>query len=134
MTVKEVKLIALCRGFRVHQYLDDWLIRAQSQEEAKLNTQIVVDLTQSFGWIINQEKSELEHTRVFLFVGYEYHLDSALVKPMTDRCIKLQDLILKIKSKPALTKRCLMSQNGLLASVEKMVPEGCLHKEYWHLK
>ena len=33
MLVKEVKLIALTRGIRLHQYLDDWLIRAQSQEE-----------------------------------------------------------------------------------------------------
>ena len=31
MLVKEVKLIALTRGIRLHQYLDDWLIRAQSQ-------------------------------------------------------------------------------------------------------
>ena len=60
---------------------DDWLIRSQSQEEAQVNTQAVVDLTQSLGWIINQEKSELKPTQVFSFVGYEYHLDSALVKP-----------------------------------------------------
>ena len=41
----------------------------------------MVDLTQSLGWIINQEKSELKPTQVFSFVDYEYHLDSALVKP-----------------------------------------------------
>ena len=46
MIVKEVKLMALSRGIRLHQYLDDWLIRAQSQEEAQVNTQTVVDLTQ----------------------------------------------------------------------------------------
>ena len=46
-----------------------------------MKTQAVLDLTQSLGWIINQEKSELKPTQVFLFVGYEYHLDSALVKP-----------------------------------------------------
>ena len=73
--------MALSRGLRIHQYLDDWLIRSQSQEEAQVNTQGVVDLTQSLGWIINQEKSELKPTQVFSFVGYEYHLDSALVKP-----------------------------------------------------
>ena len=72
MIVKEVKLMALSRGLRVHQYLDDWLIRSQSQEEAQVNTQVVVDLTQSLGWIINQEKSELKPTQVFSFVGYEY--------------------------------------------------------------
>ena len=71
--------MALSRGLRLHQYLDDWLIRSQSQEEAQVNTQAVGNLTQSLGWIINQEKSELKPTQVFSFVGY--HLDSALVKP-----------------------------------------------------
>ena len=56
MIVKEVRLMALSKGIRLHQYLDDWLIRAQSQEEAQVNTQTAVDLTQSLGWIINQEK------------------------------------------------------------------------------
>ena len=49
MIVKEVKLMALTRGIRLHQCLDEWLIRAQSQEEAQVNTQTVVDLTQSLG-------------------------------------------------------------------------------------
>ena len=58
MIVKEVKLMALSRGLRIHQHLDDWLIRSQSQEEAQVNTQAVVDLTQSLGWIINQKKKK----------------------------------------------------------------------------
>ena len=103
-----------------------------------MNTQIVVDLTQSLGWIINQEKSELKPTQVFSFMGYEYHLDSALVKPTQERWLKLQDLMLCLKSKHVLTARCLMSIIGLLASME-MVPEGLLHmrpfqlhlKEHW---
>ena len=139
MVVKEVKLMALSRGLRLHQYLDDWLIRSQSQEEALVDTRTVVDLTQSLGWILNQEKSELKPTQVFSFVGYEYHLDSALVKPTQERWLKLQDLILRLKSKHVLTARCLMSLIGLLASTEKMVPEGRLHmrpfqfhlKEHW---
>ena len=139
MIVKEVKLIALTRGIRLHQYLDDWLIRAQSQEEAQVNTQTVVDLTQSLGWIINQEKSKLKPTKVLSFVGYECHPDSALVKPTQERWLKLQDLILRLKSKHVLTARYLMSLIGLLASREKLIPEGCLHirpfqfhlREHW---
>ena len=100
--------MARSRGIGLYQYLDGWLIRAQSREEEQLNTQIVVGLTQSLGWIINQEMSELQTTQVYSFVGYEYHLDSDLVKPAIDRWLKLQDLILKTKSKPALTARCLM--------------------------
>ena len=76
---------------------------------------------------------------MFSFVGYEYHLDSALVRPTHERWLKLQDLILRLKSKRVLTARCLMSLIGLLASTEKMVPEGRLHmrpfqfhlKEHW---
>ena len=68
MFVKEVKVMALSRGLRLRQYLDDWLIRSQSQEEAQVNTQAMVDLTQSLGWIINQEKSELNPTQVFSFL------------------------------------------------------------------
>ena len=139
MIVKEVKLMALSRGLRIHQYLDDWLIRSQSQEEAQVDTQAVVDLTQSLRWIINQEKSELKPTQVFSFMGYEYHLDSALVRPTHERWLKLQDLILRLKSKRVLTARCWMSLIGLLASTEKMVLEGRLHmrpfqfhlKEHW---
>ena len=86
--------MALSRGLRLHQYLDDWLIRSQSQEEAKVNTQAVVDLTQSLGWIINQEKSKLKPTHVFSFVFYEYHLDTALVKPTQESWLKLQNMIL----------------------------------------
>ena len=104
--------MALSRGLRLQQYLDNWLIRSQSQEEAQVNTQAVVDLTQSLGWIINQEKSELKSTQVFSFVGYEYHLDSALVKPTQERWLKLQDLILRLKSKHVLIARCLNGENG----------------------
>ena len=72
-------------------------------------------------------------------MGYKYHLDSALVKLTQERWLKLQDLILRLKSKGVLTARCLMSLIGLLASTEKMVPEGRLHmrpfqfhlKEHW---
>ena len=88
MILKEVKLMALSRGLRLYQYLDDWLIRSQSQEETQVNTQAVVDLTQSLGWIINQEKSELNPTQVFSFVVNKYHLDSALVKPTQERWLK----------------------------------------------
>ena len=119
MIVKEVKLMALTRGNRLHQHQDDWLIRAQSQKEGQVNTQTMVDMTQSLGWIINQEKSELKPTQVFSFVGYKYHLDSALVKPTQDTWLKLQDLILRLKTKHVLTARCLLSLIGLLASWRK---------------
>ena len=96
MIVKEVKVMALSRGIRLHQYLNDWLIRAPSQREALLNTNTIVNLTSS--WVINPGKSEL--TQVFSFVDYEYHLDSCKTnkrfvvgwrKWATHKCITIQD-------------------------------------------
>ena len=46
---------------------------------------------------------------------------------MQERRLKLPDLILHLKSKHVLTARCLMLLIGLLATMEKMVPEGRLH-------
>ena len=59
------------------------------------------------------------YSGVFSFMGYEYHLDSALVKPIQERWLKLQDLILLLESKRVLTARCLLSLIGLLVSTEK---------------
>ena len=42
--VKEVKLMAQSRGIRIHQYLDDWLVRAPCQETCKRHTQTLLDL------------------------------------------------------------------------------------------
>ena len=138
---KEVKLMALSRGIRLHEYLDDGLIRAQSQEEVQINTQTVLDLTHSLGWIINQEKSELKPTQVFSFMGYKYVPSrfSSCKTLSRERAQTSGFDILRLKSKHVLTARFLMSLTGLLALTEKMVLEGRLHmrpfqfhlKEHW---
>ena len=58
--VKEVKLMAQSRGIRIHQYLDDWLIRAPTKESCHQGTQSLLTLCQELGWIVNLQKSELE--------------------------------------------------------------------------
>ena len=57
MIVKELKLMA------IHQYMDDWLIKAPSQEEAQVNTQTVVDLR-----VYNQSKEVRTQTHSGVFV------------------------------------------------------------------
>ena len=99
MIVKEVKLTALSRGLRLHQYLDNWLIRSQSREEALVSTQAVVDLTQPLGWIINQEKSELNPTQVFFL---SWVTNTTGIQPLSNplkRDGSNQDFILHLKSK-----------------------------------
>ena len=107
MIVKEVKLMALSRGLRLHQY---WLIRSQSREEAQVNTQAVVDVTQSLGWIINQEKSELKPTQVFSRLRF-----SIRFKPKLARVPQIQSGYKALQKEQALASciQSLLSKNAI---------------------
>ena len=63
MVAKEGKLMALAEGTRIHEYIDDWLMRTKSKQQCKENTQRLVHLVKSLGWIINFEKSDLVPTQ-----------------------------------------------------------------------
>ena len=56
VVAKEVKLMALQRGIRIHQYLDDWLVRATSHQTCLQHTQTLVALCRELGWLVNEEK------------------------------------------------------------------------------
>ena len=75
--------MAIHKGIRIHQYLDDWLVRARSHQVCLQHTQDLVEL----GWLV---KSELEPKQFFSFVGYQFDLKSGQVRPTTDRWQNLQ--------------------------------------------
>ena len=99
--VKEVKLMAQSRGIRIHQYLDDWLIRAPTKESCHQGTQSLLALCQKLGWIVNLQKSELEPKQIFEFVGYKYDLSQGLVLPTQNRWESILQKLESILSKPS---------------------------------
>ena len=86
VVAKEVKLMTLQRGIRIHQYLDDWLVRATSHQTCLQHTQTLVALCRKLGWLVNKEKSELEPKQVFNFVGYQFDLGRATSDPHQSIC------------------------------------------------
>ena len=100
VVAKEVKLMAIQEGIRIHQYLDDWLVRASSHQVCLHHTQVLVKMCQTLGWVLNLEKSELEPKQVFDFVGYQFDLRSGRVRPTPDRWQNLQDKILELLATP----------------------------------
>ena len=54
---KEVKVMAIQKGIRIHLYLDDWLVRATSHRVCLQHTQVLVKMCQDLGWLVNIEKS-----------------------------------------------------------------------------
>ena len=71
LVAKEV--IALQKGIRIHQYLDNWLVRARSCQTCLQQTQTLVAICRELGWLVNMEKSKLDPKQVFDFVGYQFN-------------------------------------------------------------
>ena len=136
VVAKEVKLMALQRGIRTHQYLNDWLVRATPHQTCLHHTQTLVALCRKLGWLVNEEKSELEPKQVFNFVGYQFALRAGKVRPTPERWQTLTDKILSILSGLVCPVRQFMSLIGLLTATEKQVHLGRLHMRpiQWHLK
>ena len=136
VVAKEVKLMALQRGIRTHQYLDDWLVRASTHDTCLQHTQTLMTLCQELGWLVNKEKSELAPKQVFNFVGYQFDLKEGKVRPTAERWQTLTDKIRSILSDPVCPVQQFMSLIGLLTATEKQVHLGRLHMRpiQWHLK
>ena len=133
---KEVKLMAQARGIRIHQYLDDWLLRAPCPETCLLHTRTLLDLCHRLGWVVNLTKSELVPQQIFNFVGYRFDLSQGLVKPTQERWMILSQKINDLLNQQACSVRQFMSLIGLLTATEKQVVAGRLHMRpiQWHLK
>ena len=69
------RVVSLLRqqGVKLHVYLDDWLIRAYTPEEAQLHAQTTIKVLQFLGWIINFEKSDLTPSQDFQFIGMQFN-------------------------------------------------------------
>ena len=136
VVAKEVKLMALQKGIRTNQYLNDWLVRASTHDTCLQHTQTLITLCQELGWLVNKEKSELVPKQVFNFVGYQFDLKEGRVRPTEERWQTLTDKIRSILSDPLCPVRQFMSLIGLLTATEKQVHLGRLHMRpiQWHLK
>ena len=128
--------MAQARGIRIHQYLDDWLVRAPCHRTCLLHTQTLLALCRDLGWLVNMTKSELTPQQVFNFVGYRFDLLSGRFLPTEDRRDSLRQKLLAIKSQKTCSVRQFMSLIGLLTATEKQVWAGRLHMRpiQWHLK
>ena len=134
--VKEVKLIAHARNLRIHQYLDDWLLRSPTEEQCLKDSKSLVKLAQELGWLINFQKSELVPTQNLDFLGYHFDLQNAMVFPTQKKLDRLNIQTVSIRRSLVLTPRKLISLIGTLASLEKTVPLGRLHMRpfQWYLR
>jgi len=131
-----ISVLAHKQGFRLHRYLDDWLIAAPSRTEVLKARDWILRTCQSLGLLINMEKSALEPTQSIQYLGMQ--IDSVLSKvyPSEARIKRFSDLLqifLKTEAPPAILWLRVL---GHMVSLEKLVPRARLHMRslQWKLK
>ena len=95
-------------------YVDNFLLLASTLEEAVKNTQLVVTLLQSLGFIINLKKSLLIPTQVITFLGFQIDPICMIISLPAEKANKILDCCRRLLVSQSITLRNLASLLGLL--------------------
>ena len=114
------------QGVKLHVYLDDWLIRADTPEEAQLHSQTTIKVLQFLGWIINFEKSDLTPSQDFQFIGMQFNTRRFTVAPLPKMRVKVQSVHQHWMANPNITARDLHRLLGILVFMASLVRRGRL--------
>ena len=124
-------------GIRMRRYLDDWLVQSSSRASLLHDLQVVLDLCQELGIVVNPSKSHLVPSQVVQYLGVVIDSQSFRASPSSERVAKLHstaDAFLSCAAPPASSWLTLL---GILSSLAHLVPGGrlrvrslqlCLHR------
>lgn len=126
--IRELCIAVRRQGIRLHAYLDDWLILADSEQRCALHTSAVLRQAQDLGFLPNWDKSDLSPSQSFTFLGMEF--DTALwsVRPSQVRSDRLGQLLSQLLSTSSASARSIAALLGQMESLAPLVPLGRLHK------
>ena len=117
------------RGVKLHVYLDDWLIHADTPEQA----QMTISLLQFLGWIINYKKSDLTPSQDFQFLGMQFIFRQFTVEPLPKMRLKVQYVLQHWMTNPNITDHDLHRLLGMVVFMASLVPRRrlCLRPVQW---
>ena len=121
------------QGIRLATYLDDWLLLAQSEREARAHTCVLMRHLQELGFVINAEKSMLSPAQSIIFLGLS--LDSVTFTAcLSEERVKTFTAYLALfqPGKSVQFRLCLRLL-GLMASAILVVRLGRLHMREFQL-
>ena len=114
------------RGVKLQFYLDNWLIRADTPEQAQLHAQTTIRMLQFLGWIINNEKSDLIPSQDFQFTGMQFNNRQFTVAPLLKMHLKVQSVHQNWMTNPNITACDLHRLLGVLVFMASLAQQGRL--------
>ena len=125
--IRVIKAYFSMQGIQLHQYLDDWLLHANNEADMYRLTQMMVELTEGLGFIINYKKSALKPAQRSIFLAYDFNLSEGLVHPTQERWNKIVAAATRFQAQESAPAGQWQSLLGLLTATEKVVHFGMLH-------
>jgi hypothetical protein len=125
--MREVGRILRESGIVVHMYLDDWLIRDDSQSFLITQSPNILELCHLLGLLVNVPKSELTPAQVLEYVGVLYDLALGRAFPPPKRIEKIKSMVELVLSRDQAPASIWLSLLGLVNSVTDQIPLGRLH-------
>ena len=98
--LRPVVALLQLKGVRLHVYLEDCLIRTLSPAQAQLHANLVIRVLQHLGWIINFDKSELQPSQTFDFIGMQFDTCTHTMVPLPKMRVKVSNTLNHWRSQP----------------------------------
>ena len=119
-------VVAWCHlnNFFVHQYIDDWLIRAPSSERVVKATEWILTWLQGLGFKVNLDKSDLVPGQIKIFLGVTINLVDFSVLPSRMRLDNLQSHLRDLLRGNPSTAHKWQVVLGHLTSCQDLIPLG----------
>ncbi|XP_038128389.1 uncharacterized protein LOC119774782 [Cyprinodon tularosa] len=115
------------RGIRLAVYLDDWLLLAQSEQEARVHTHIVTTHLMDLGFVINMEKSHLSPTQEICFLGLSLRSVPFTARLSEERVTTFRACLAQFRLHRSVQFRLCLRLLGVMASAILVIRLGRLH-------
>ena len=125
---KPVSALARQEGIRLKMYLDDWLNLNRFRQGCLEDTKRVINLSQSLGFNIKKEKSDLTPSTTFSYLGMTFDTVAYTVKPNKDRIDSLLRFLKVLRRRKSSNLRTMLSLLGRMESMALLLPLARVHK------
>ncbi len=112
---------------RILNYLDDWLILAQSREQLRAHKDLVLRHLSQLGLRVNWEKSKLVPTQRISFLGMELDSVNQTARLTQERAQSVLNCLKTLSGRTAVPLKLFQRLLGHMAAAAAIVPLGLLH-------
>ncbi|XP_048017809.1 uncharacterized protein LOC125249543 [Megalobrama amblycephala] len=115
------------QGIRVLNYIDDWLILAQSEQQAVQHRDVVLSHMRRLGLRLNTKKSVLLPAQTTSYLGVVWNSTTMQAHLSPARVNSILSTVKGVKLGQSLTVKQFQKLLGLMAAASNVIPFGLLH-------